>query len=132
MQLTVTPKRPSCTARVLVRCTSEVLRAPPLRLPALRALVPLTLMMRPQRCSFMCGMTARAQRSAPTYLTLKSCSRSSSTTVSMGPVRSEEHTSELQSHLNLVCRLLLEKKKKKKNKNLRQTNKKKKKKNKKK
>src|SRR5260370_14198915 len=29
--------------------------------------------------------------------------------------RSEEHTSELQSHLNLVCRLLLEKKKKKHN-----------------
>src|SRR6267142_6298697 len=32
-------------------------------------------------------------------------------------VRSEEHTSELQSHVNLVCRLLLEKKKKKKTKN---------------
>src|SRR5260370_7156064 len=29
----------------------------------------------------------------------------------MGQRRSEEHTSELQSHLNLVCRLLLEKKK---------------------
>src|SRR5260370_17925491 len=29
-------------------------------------------------------------------------------------VRSEEHTSELQSHLNLVCRLLLEKKNNKK------------------
>src|SRR5438477_1159110 len=28
--------------------------------------------------------------------------------------RSEEHTSELQSHVNLVCRLLLEKKKKRK------------------
>src|SRR5690242_21327406 len=28
-------------------------------------------------------------------------------------MRSEEHTSELQSHVNLVCRLLLEKKKKK-------------------
>src|SRR5260370_8753065 len=28
--------------------------------------------------------------------------------------RSEEHTSELQSHLNLVCRLLLEKKKRNK------------------
>src|SRR2546427_6623835 len=28
-----------------------------------------------------------------------------------GPVRSEEHTSELQSQSNLVCRLLLEKKK---------------------
>src|SRR5260370_19026591 len=33
--------------------------------------------------------------------------------------RSEEHTSELQSHLNLVCRLLLEKKKKKKQATLR-------------
>src|SRR5205809_6628027 len=32
-----------------------------------------------------------------------------------GPARSEEHTSELQSRLHLVCRLLLEKKKKKKN-----------------
>src|SRR2546427_4950976 len=30
------------------------------------------------------------------------------------PERSEEHTSELQSQSNLVCRLLLEKKKKKK------------------
>src|SRR5260221_8238984 len=29
-------------------------------------------------------------------------------------IRSEEHTSELQSHSDLVCRLLLEKKKKKK------------------
>src|SRR4051795_1393954 len=28
------------------------------------------------------------------------------------PIRSEEHTSELQSHSHLVCRLLLEKKKK--------------------
>ena len=31
------------------------------------------------------------------------------------PLRSEEHTSELQSHSDLVCRLLLEKKKKKQN-----------------
>src|SRR5687768_17847266 len=30
-------------------------------------------------------------------------------------IRSEEHTSELQSRLHLVCRLLLEKKKKKQN-----------------
>src|SRR5260370_32554689 len=30
----------------------------------------------------------------------------------LGGKRSEEHTSELQSHLNLVCRLLLGKKKK--------------------
>src|SRR5436190_3522080 len=33
-----------------------------------------------------------------------------------GRERSEEHTSELQSHSDLVCRLLLEKKKKKKKK----------------
>src|SRR5438477_2120626 len=32
-------------------------------------------------------------------------------------MRSEEHTSELQSHVNLVCRLLLEKKKLKEKKN---------------
>src|SRR5688572_31485237 len=36
-------------------------------------------------------------------------------------VRSEEHTSELQSQSNLVCRLLLEKKKKKKKTNKTQT-----------
>src|SRR5438270_1732925 len=38
--------------------------------------------------------------------------------------RSEEHTSELQSQSNLVCRLLLEKKKKKKKRQLRQIDKK--------
>src|SRR5882762_10528761 len=42
----------------------------------------------------------------PLHSPLSSASNCSST-------RSEEHTSELQSHLNLVCRLLLEKKKKK-------------------
>src|SRR6266480_3070915 len=42
--------------------------------------------------------------------------------------RSEEHTSELQSHVNLVCRLLLEKKKKKKKKHKNKKKKKKKKK----
>src|SRR2546422_6343571 len=35
-----------------------------------------------------------------------------SRTVRLLPERSEEHTSELQSRLHLVCRLLLEKKKK--------------------
>src|SRR5687768_18251380 len=35
--------------------------------------------------------------------------------------RSEEHTSELQSRLHLVCRLLLEKKKKKKTKKIHQS-----------
>src|SRR6267143_3863504 len=44
------------------------------------------------------------------------------------PVRSEEHTSELQSQFHLVCRLLLEKKKNKKQKYQNKKNKKKKKK----
>src|SRR5260370_9614373 len=52
------------------------------------------------------------------YTTLfrsRPCPTSTSTADSRGPGnaqsgRSEEHTSELQSHLNLVCRLLLEKK----------------------
>src|SRR5688572_31693758 len=39
------------------------------------------------------------------------------------PPRSEEHTSELQSQSNLVCRLLLEKKKKKKKKKNKHNNK---------
>src|SRR2546427_2093357 len=38
------------------------------------------------------------------------------------PVRSEEHTSELQSQSNLVCRLLLEKKKKQYEQHARLTN----------
>src|SRR5688572_31625932 len=44
-----------------------------------------------------------------------SCSSSTAPTVPgpINPIRSEEHTSELQSQSNLVCRLLLEKKKKK-------------------
>src|SRR5476649_2996823 len=41
------------------------------------------------------------------------------------PDRSEEHTSELQSHSDLVCRLLLEKKKKKHTKEKRKKTKKK-------
>src|SRR2546430_12479601 len=46
--------------------------------------------------------------------TLASCSTSRETTTRSSPrrtARSEEHTSELQSQSNLVCRLLLEKKK---------------------
>src|SRR5438034_7685592 len=43
-------------------------------------------------------------------LALNSCERS----LTLYALRSEEHTSELQSHSDLVCRLLLEKKKKKK------------------
>src|SRR2546427_7522929 len=43
----------------------------------------------------------------------RSCRRSYQKCRGLGEKRSEEHTSELQSQSNLVCRLLLEKKKKK-------------------
>src|SRR5690242_21195926 len=46
----------------------------------------------------VCALSARASSPAPPLWTA-------------APARSEEHTSELQSHVNLVCRLLLEKKK---------------------
>src|SRR4051812_49656482 len=39
------------------------------------------------------------------------CGRPNQSVLFTFPDRSEEHTSELQSHVNLVCRLLLEKKK---------------------
>src|SRR6266480_7379342 len=40
------------------------------------------------------------------------CARRAGSAPAAAGRRSEEHTSELQSHVNLVCRLLLEKKKK--------------------
>src|SRR5256885_4024797 len=47
------------------------------------------------------------------WMTAPGCARNTSGTlaISVMPNRSEEHTSELQSPCNLVCRLLLEKKK---------------------
>src|SRR5256885_2617858 len=48
-------------------------------------------------------------RPSSSWTTSRSCATSSSAT---SGTRSEEHTSELQSPCNLVCRLLLEKKKK--------------------
>src|SRR5260370_6102149 len=39
----------------------------------------------------------------------RNCRNHGAVLVVIGEGRSEEHTSELQSHLNLVCRLLLEK-----------------------
>src|SRR5438132_9957021 len=56
------------------------------------------------------------------HLTSSGCRRPSLVVLPAPRVtpRSEEHTSELQSHSDLVCRLLLEKKKKNKRKNLRE------------
>src|SRR5260370_21893501 len=55
-----------------------------------------------------------ALASRPADSQLESPGRAFSAGIGFGAavlLRSEEHTSELQSHLNLVCRLLLEKKK---------------------
>src|SRR5215467_16193180 len=52
----------------------------------------------------------RAWTSSASSLSPRCCAPQ---TISSLPSRSEEHTSELQSPCNLVCRLLLEKKKKK-------------------
>src|SRR2546430_8599226 len=60
-------------------------------------------------------------RTRPDFARLgRACARRAPAATRRGPVaalthlrRSEEHTSELQSQSNLVCRLLLEKKKKK-------------------
>src|SRR2546422_2319377 len=45
------------------------------------------------------------------YHQRRACIHQRITTHALGYIRSEEHTSELQSRLHLVCRLLLEKKK---------------------
>src|SRR5260370_22388939 len=59
-------------------------------------------------------ISAAASCARSSSLPARSALRSSTSTCAIPSVRqsrSEEHTSELQSHLNLVCRLLLEKKK---------------------
>src|SRR5260370_21306789 len=53
----------------------------------------------------------RGQRTLPTLDSAPSGSSGIPSRRCSPLIRSEEHTSELQSHLNLVCRLLLEKKK---------------------
>src|SRR5688572_31887421 len=60
-------------------------------------------------CLMSSASTRRARRNAATRARARSsCPRSASAPAA---ARSEEHTSELQSQSNLVCRLLLEKKK---------------------
>src|SRR2546430_4854064 len=91
-----------------------------IRRPPRSTLFPYTTLF---RSSPACPRTARAYSSAcrglpPTSVSIvasagrgRSARASSSDSGSSVSVRSEEHTSELQSQSNLVCRLLLEKKK---------------------
>src|SRR2546430_12174180 len=80
-----------------------------IRRPPRSTLFPYTTLFR-SRCS--CS-PARPQRSFRGIRRPRSRRRSSAAPViGTAATRSEEHTSELQSQSNLVCRLLLEKKKK--------------------
>src|SRR5438034_2355218 len=98
-----------------------------MRVPPLSTLFPYTTLFRSLDVAFsrrMCCSRVASVRTNP-RLPLRSvvwptsrpgiwrtyCSRVA-ITPQYGPPRSEEHTSELQSHSDLVCRLLLEKKKK--------------------
>src|SRR5262249_61149934 len=75
-----------------------------IRPPPISTLFPYTTLFRSLRPSGEWARPRRAIRAAPRPSTRAPPSRTS-------PRRSEEHTSELQSLTNLVCRLLLEKKK---------------------
>src|SRR5262245_62482606 len=81
-----------------------------------------------QVCDSCCGRlaptsTKKPDRAPPKNSRTSFCSRPSGKVVRTAfSVRSEEHTSELQSLRHLVCRLLLEKKKKKNHNSQRPTN----------
>src|SRR5260370_32259165 len=79
-----------------------------IRRPPRSTLFPYTTLFRSPIVESTAAILLRKRKFSDTSLIVSWC------TESLGciqTVRSEEHTSELQSHLNLVCRLLLEKKK---------------------
>src|SRR5438132_2529137 len=83
-----------------------------LRRPPISTLFPYTTLFRSSRLQSQPGGVGIAAGGVHHHLGLHLvAARQMETEVVM---RSEEHTSELQSHSDLVCRLLLEKKKKKK------------------
>src|SRR5690242_21690888 len=84
-----------------------------IRRPPRSTLFPYTTLFRSSNSSLSCEVVkANALvNSSRAYLRSCVCSRRPPVNWASTEVRSEEHTSELQSHVNLVCRLLLEKKK---------------------
>src|SRR5438445_9944515 len=64
------------------------------------------------RCAAFSSGELRLQVTAIVLAPLRRASWTAATVNGVRPLRSEEHTSELQSRQYLVCRLLLEKKKK--------------------
>src|SRR5262245_62991415 len=82
-----------------------------IRQPPRSTLFPYTTLFRSASCRMPKSLTpfSLTATTSPSSTALSTLRRASS------PLRSEEHTSELQSLRHLVCRLLLEKKKKKNN-----------------
>src|SRR2546422_1864443 len=81
-----------------------------IRRPPRSTLFPYTTLFRSRASGAPSTTAAQAPRAVPPWRPRESRAG----TARPPPRRSEEHTSELQSRLHLVCRLLLEKKKKKK------------------
>src|SRR2546429_3191738 len=88
-----------------------------IRRPPRSTLFPYTTLFRSTRAGIAHAVPAETRRANTSRVdaVMKRCRATPSpTTATDRPAwRSEEHTSELQSRLHLVCRLLLEKKKKK-------------------
>src|SRR5260370_3970284 len=88
-----------------------------IRRPPRSTLFPYTTLFRSlaiQPCATSCSVTETSTGMAKIEIFLRISLKSNACTHYLNrlrALRSEEHTSELQSHLNLVCRLLLEKKK---------------------
>src|SRR2546430_10162711 len=89
-----------------------------IRRPPRSTLFPYTTLFRSDGGAALAQVTHRGDHppTTPTIAALQHRPRAGRTdprapTLSYGQSRSEEHTSELQSQSNLVCRLLLEKKK---------------------
>src|SRR5260221_2110238 len=80
-----------------------------IRRPPRSTLFPYTTLFRSNSAPLKALCTTRAWMGLASSCSTSS-GRSSTSTVVPGVKRSEEHTSELQSHSDLVCRLLLEKK----------------------
>src|SRR5260370_3811983 len=82
-----------------------------IRRPPRSTLFPYTTLFRSISADGQWILFVSGTASAPGRLQLVRMDGQGLQTLYCDTTRSEEHTSELQSHLNLVCRLLLEKKK---------------------
>src|SRR5690348_17868386 len=85
-----------------------------LRRPPRSTLFPYTTLFRSSSLNQRSVVADGRARPLPTPLSQRPATMKCASISTTAPSRSEEHTSELQSPVHLVCRLLLEKKKKKK------------------